>query len=319
VIAAVTRDSGTGQVDPALALDGAGRALLTWAVTGVQYAAYRDVSGRWSGVLRLGRATTSPTYRENLGYGAAVALAADGTAWVAWEHQGARIAFARHTDGARRFTRPVLIGVRGSHRPMLAARGDGSAVLTWVGRPTIDDTFDSGRPIEAAPVFATLVSRSGAPRRPTRLSNPRTGASEPFVVVSSDGESTVVWQPDEANSARYATAGPDGRFQPARMLAGIRVDFGFANLPPLAMGADGTALLLADGPRGSTIYARSPGAGFRPLFEPPSERDSVYAEAEGGGLAAAHQTILVVWQKAAHPDTIDPTGEALLVACPSIR
>lgn len=318
VMAAVTRDSNSGQIDPALALDGHGRALVTWAADGIQYAAFRDSSDRWSRALRLGAATTSPTYRENRGYAAAIALAADGTAWVAWEHPGGRIALARHADGTRRFARRVLLGMRGSHRPALSARSVGGAVVAWVGRPTIDDTIDSGRFIEAAPVLATVVSRSGVPRAPTRLSNPRTGASEPFLVTSSNGETTVAWQPDQGSNARYASAGPDGRFEPAQMLAGVRIGFGFANQSPMAMLPAGTAVLLAEGPHGSTIYARRPTARFRRLFEPPPERDEFNAEAEGGGLTVAGHRILAVLQVPSHPDVIDPTGEVVLVASPPI-
>jgi hypothetical protein len=218
----------------------------------------------------------------------------------------------------RSFARPELLGVRGSHRPAVSARSNGGAAVAWVGRAPIDDTFDSGRLIEGAPVSATVVSRSGVPRAPTRLSNPGTGASEPFLVTSSNGETTVAWQPDEGNNARYATAGPNGRFEPTQMLAGVRIEFGFANQSPLAMLPDGTAVLLAGGPHGSTIYARRPGAGFRPLFEPPPEQDDFNTEAEGGGLTVSGHRILAVLQVPSHPDVIGPTGEIVLVASPPI-
>ena len=177
-LAVGSEDGGRGSV---LAVDHHGRALVTWALSGVQYAVVRHVSGNWTGRVRRGSATTSPAYRENVGYQAAVALAGDGTGWVAWEGANGRVSVARRAGGARRFARPVSVGVRGSHRPVLATRADGGAVLAWVGRPTIDDVFDSGRSIEAAPVYAAVRSPSGAARRPTRLSNRRTGASEPFV------------------------------------------------------------------------------------------------------------------------------------------
>ena len=301
--------------DPAVVLDGAGRAIVTWRNGGRQYAAVRRGLGRWGAPVGLGEAVLSPAYRENLGYAAVAALAGDGTGWVAWEGDG-RISVARIAPGADGFGRVRRVGMRGSHRPVLAARADGAAVLAWVGPATVDDVFDSGRPTEEAPVFAAVLSRSGWVGRPARLSNRRTGASEPYVVSSASGETTVVWQPDDGNNARYATAARDGRFSRARMLAGVRVGFGIAGCVPLAMRADGTALLLAEGPRGATVLARRPGGAFRTLPLPPGTDEATGAE--GAGMAVSGLRMLAVWQRPSDPDSIDPSGEAVLAVTPGI-
>jgi hypothetical protein len=298
-----------GRADPGLAVDGSGRAIVTWRVGTVQRAVVRNASGRWGAALRLGEAAATPAFREGGGASAKAAFGADGTGWVAWEGGRDRVAVARLPAGARRFARPRLLGPRGSHRPALAATARG-AVVAWVGKPTIDDLFDSGRLVESAPVFATALSSVDSGGRPTRISNRRTGSSEPFVVASPAGEATVVWQPDEGNSARYAVL-RGTRFEPVRVLAGVRVEFSFAELSPLAIAGDGTAVLLASGPEGSTLYARRVGSGFRVLRRNPAQ--DAFSDADGAGLAVAGKRIMLVAQRAGNPDSIDPSGEAVIV------
>ena len=117
----------------AVAVDTAGRAIVSWRVHDRQYAAVRDSAGRWQRPARLGRASPSPAYREHDGDPAAVALGADGTGWVAWEDRRGRLSVAAFARG--RFDRARSIGARGAHRPVIAARGDGAAVVAWVDAP----------------------------------------------------------------------------------------------------------------------------------------------------------------------------------------
>ena len=174
---------------------------------------------------------------------------------------------------------------------MIAARGDGAAVVAWVGRATDEAVND-----EEAPVYAGLVPRSGRPRHPTRLSDRRTGATEAFVTATSANEAIIVWQPAAGGDTHYASLGADGTVTPSRTLSGGFVDSGFFGLRPLVTRDDGAALLLADGPGSPTIYAWRTRAGFRPAFVAPAGED-VYSANAGAGLAVNGRRLLAVWQQ----------------------
>ena len=296
---------------PAVAVDAAGRVIVSWRVRGRQYAAFRDSGGRWQRVVLLGAAARDPSYRVHGDDRAEVALSPYGTAWVAWQGGRGRLLVTSQAAGRTGFARPRALGARGGHLPTIAAGPSGEAVIAWLGSPP--DEEDITLEEETAPVYAAFVSRAGRVRPPTRLSTAPTGTSEVFVTLTPAGVATVVWQPTLGNHARYATSRANGSFGPARMLTGVSIEPSFAGLPPLALHADGRVLLLGNGPSGARIYARRGEGGFRPAFRPPPS--DVYP-GDGAGLAVAGDRILAVWQKPASPTADAESGEPHLVLDP---
>jgi hypothetical protein len=204
---------GERAVDPQLALDAQGGAVVAWeAVAGtssgsptsvVQARVGAPFAGTWGGTVTLSRGAGRLTSEPALG------VTPGGEATIAWQQDGAPVSslqVSRRSMGSGAWSAPQTIATLGADTeppgscapgpcpmiagssplnadPRLAVAPDGRTVLAWVQPATGD-----GERIETA----ERNRRPGGWSSPLVLSDP--SASRPEVAIDDGGEATSVWE-----------------------------------------------------------------------------------------------------------------------------
>lgn len=224
-------------VDPSVALAPDGTAVGAWTVTRgdavTAQAATRAITGEWTAPADLSRPAAQVR-------GARAAMAADGSALVAWSRSGVVQASTR-TGGGPWSAATDLSGTTGTAGPpAVAVSGRGATVVAWAAQA-------AGVPVVEAALRPAGAAAFGAP---TVISDPGRPAIAPQAAIGDDGVAPVAWQwtnpaaePAVAPSGVMAATGLTGapatapalvvdlRARPSRVRPGqaIRITFGLSS------------------------------------------------------------------------------------------
>ncbi|MEM7159542.1 MAG: hypothetical protein AAF799_42275 [Myxococcota bacterium] len=304
----VTAAPGRGgqAMEPAVAVDHEGRAMVAWQEQGAEplvYLATRDTAGGWSW-------PQLPLYAVPQSYEPRVHFGTDGEAlvvWNQWEDMNLGVAVARRAPGDPEgaFVGPQGAGdllsppVNFANAPRLAVDEQGRALIAWYQAP-VDDlmVFISERPtLDAAfsqPGVTDFISAPGGPVDSHAEANPQPA-------LHSSGAAAVIWTQQTGSDAIavfLATRDPDGAWQrPATLSESLSAAGVVARCPQLAFAPDGSLFATwyeTDGDRTEVMLWHHPRDGSTP--EAPVPLSSAGARAVHPALAlTADGDAILAW------------------------
>gem|GEM_PF-2611086 len=265
---------------PAVALDGAGNAIVVWSQAGRStriMGSYAPRGGRFSGPFEIGRTTAF------LGARPSIAVNARGIAVVAW-NGGSRVQIARRPAARCRPGHPSGC----FQRPQLLPRGsDQTVALTPGGTAFVVYSATSGIGAETRTQLRLAVAPQNGLFGPTRAIPGPGQASQPSLALSSNGSAVIAWRGSPPTGGEQDADGP--------ILVTVRDALGRLVGPVVASQLPGSRPQLRINGSGEAIVAWD---GRNPTPQNPDGAEVVVAvrPASGGAFGA--------------PLTINPPGTA---------
>jgi hypothetical protein len=235
----------SGGIDPAVAVDDAGDATITWipiiAPSSQDQGPFRNIvqarrltaRGGLGATLDLSRDFSSP-----LGWNSSprVAVAPSGRATVAWSSPGGAIAATTiRRNGKVAAVRDVIDE---AGRPELAVDAQGNAIVVWIGSAVM------ARRIYAGGMLGPIHVLGAGSQSDTR----------PRVAVDRAGNASVVWE--DSGTIRFRRIGKSETLGPVMNLSAPALEPLRSGSPAVAVDSAGSAIAAWVGPSsGSTSYA----------------------------------------------------------------